>query len=322
MAAANAEYYASRDPLGRSGDFITAPEISQMFGELVGAWAADLWLRAGRPPADYVEIGPGRGTLAADALRSMRAAGLAPPVHFVETSPVLRAAQADRVPHARWHDELASLPADAPLLVIANEFLDALPIRQFLRTDAGWRERMLDWSGGGFVPVPGRTRSDHLVPAGLRDAPLGSIVETCPAAEAAVAGLARRLAAQGGAAILIDYGHDAPGAGETLQAVSGHAFAEPLEDPGNRDLTAHVAFGPLAEIARAAGVQAFGPIEQGAWLEALGLSARAAALARAAPARVQEIAAARDRLAGAMAMGRLFKAMALVAPGWPAPAGF
>jgi NADH dehydrogenase [ubiquinone] 1 alpha subcomplex assembly factor 7 len=172
------------------------------------------------------------------------------------------------------------------------------------------------------VPVPGSTPADDLVPAALRDAPPGSIVETCPAAEALVADLAGRLSRQDGAAILIDYGHDAPGIGETLQAVNGHAFAEPLEDPGNRDLTAHVAFGPLAEIARAAGVQAFGPVEQGAWLEALGLSARAAALTRAAPARAAEIAAAHTRLAGTEGMGRLFKALALVAPGWPKPAGF
>ena len=204
MAAANAEYYATRDPLGRAGDFITAPEISQMFGELIGAWAADLWLRADRPTAHYVELGPGRGTLAADALRAMRAAGLVPPVHFVETSPVLRVAQAERVAGAQWHDALATLPGDGALLIVANEFFDALPIHQFMRTDAGWRERMIDWSGTGFVPVPGAVPADDQVPPALRDAPLGSLVESNPAAAAMTSDLAKRLISQGGAMIVVD----------------------------------------------------------------------------------------------------------------------
>ncbi|MDB5718884.1 MAG: hypothetical protein JWM38_2311 [Sphingomonas bacterium] len=321
MAAANAEYYATRDPLGRGGDFITAPEISQMFGELIGACAADLWLRSGANRVYYVELGPGRGTLAADALRAMRAAGLSPEVHFVETSPILRAAQATRVPQAQWHDDLATLPGDAPLIVIANEFFDALPIRQFLHTDAGWRERMIDWSGTGFVPIPGMSVVDGDVPEALRAAPLGSIAETCPAALEMVAALSRRLARQGGAALLIDYGHTAPGAGETLQAVSGHAFADPFGDPGGRDLTAHVDFAAMADAARAAGVDAIAAVEQGPWLEALGIGPRAAALARAAPGRAEEIAAAHTRLVAPAAMGALFKLLALVAPGWPRPAG-
>jgi len=322
MAEANAHYYASRDPLGQGGDFITAPEISQMFGELVGACLADLWHRAGRPDARYLELGPGRGTLAADALRAMRPAGLTPDVHFVETSPVLAAVQTERVPQARRHDVIADLPTDRPLLIVANEFLDALPIRQFLKTDAGWRERMIDWSGTGFVPVPGGTTSDADVPPQLRDAPLGSIVETSPAGVAAVAEMSARLLRQGGAAILIDYGHAKPGVGETLQAVSGHAFAEPFADPGGRDLTAHVDFSAVAAAARAGGVRSFGPVEQGAWLRALGIDARAAALARAAPSRGAEIAAAAERLTSSAAMGRLFKVLALVSPKWPEPAGF
>jgi SAM-dependent MidA family methyltransferase len=293
-----------------------------MFGELVGACLADLWLRAGRPAVHYAELGPGRGTLAADALRAMRPAGLMPDVHFVETSPVLATAQAERVPQARRHDVIADLPTDRPLLIVANEFLDALPIRQFLKTDAGWRERMVDWSGTGFVPVPGRIPADADVPAALRDAPLGSIVETAPAVIAAVTEIAGRLARQGGAAILIDYGHAASGIGETLQAVSGHAFAEPFADPGGRDLTAHVDFAAVAEAARACGVRTSGPVEQGAWLHALGIGPRAAALARAAPARAQEIAAAAHRLTATDAMGRLFKVLALVSPEWPEPAGF
>ncbi len=322
MADANAHYYASRDPLGRSGDFVTAPEVSQMFGELIGACLADLWMRAGRPPAHYVELGPGRGTLAADALRAMRGAGWQPPVHFVESSPVLAAAQRARVPDARHHDTIDTLPRDAPLLIVANEFLDALPIRQFLHTDAGWRERLIDWSGSGFVPVPGRVAVDDAVPAALRDAPLGSIVETAPTALGLLRDLAGRLRAQGGVALLIDYGHTEPAAGETLQAVSGHTYADPFADPGGRDLTAHVDFAAVAAAAGDGGLTVYGPTEQGRWLDALGIGGRAAALARAAPARAAEIAAAQARLARPEQMGSLFKVLAVTAPEWPQPAGF
>ncbi|MBV9883925.1 MAG: SAM-dependent methyltransferase [Sphingomonadaceae bacterium] len=299
MAEANAHYYATRDPFGADGDFTTAPEISQMFGELIGLWLADLWRRAGRPmAARYVELGPGRGTLAEDALRAMRGAGLAPPVELIETSPVLRAAQAERL-SARWHDGLATLPDRDPLLIVANEFFDALPVRQF----EGGRELRVRYEGG-FV----------------RDGQVET--ETSPAALEIVDALARRLAAQGGAALIVDYGHDRPGIGDTLQAVFRHAYADPFEAPGERDLTAHVDFHALAVAARAAGVRVFGPAPQGVWLNALGIKLRAAALAKAAPERGAEIAAARERLTGPDRMGRLFKVMALVAPNWPEPAGF
>jgi SAM-dependent MidA family methyltransferase len=299
MAEANAHYYATRDPFGVEGDFTTAPEISQMFGELIGIWCADLWQRAGEPgTARYVELGPGRGTLAEDALRAMRGAGLAPPVEFVETSTKLRAAQAERV-SARWHDDLSTVPGSGPLLVVANEFFDALPVRQY---ESG-RELRIGYEGG-FV----------------RDGPVET--EMSPASLEIVADLARRLAAQGGAALIVDYGHDRPGTGDTLQAVSGHAFADPFEAPGERDLTAHVDFHALASAARAAGVRIFGPAPQGAWLNAMGIKLRAASLAKAAPERGPEIAAARARLTAPDQMGRLFKVMALVAPGWPEPAGF
>jgi SAM-dependent MidA family methyltransferase len=322
MAEANAHYYARRDPLGRKGDFITAPEISQMFGELIGAWLADLWIRAGEPPVHYVELGPGRGTLAADALRAMRAAGLTPPLHLVETSPPLRVAQAERLPEARWHDDLSTLPHDAPLLIVANEFFDALPIRQFIRTAEGWRERMVAFESGGFVPVAGSVAIDEAIPLHLRGAPIASIVETSAASTAIAGEIARRLASQGGAAIIIDYGHDGTHAGDTLQAVRAHGYADPFATPGASDLTAHIDFTALAEVARAAGLATHGPAPQGAWLGTLGIAARAAALGRAAPDRVDEIAAAHQRLTGPEAMGRLFRAMALIAPGWPEPAGF
>ena len=168
MALANAHYYATRDPLGTAGDFTTAPEISQMFGELIGLALADVWVRAGRPTgARYVELGPGRGTLAADALRAMRAAGLDPEVHFIEISPILQGAQAARIPNAYWHDDLATLPEDGPILAVANEFFDALPVRQLIATGKGWRERLVTLDGGRFVPaagplVPGAAIPDHI----------------------------------------------------------------------------------------------------------------------------------------------------------------
>ncbi len=319
MAAANRHYYATRDPFGAGGDFITAPEISQMFGELVGLWLADLWHRAGSPAnSRYVELGPGRGTLAQDALRAMRAAGLEPPVELVETSPVLRRAQAERLPGARWHDDLGTLPSDGPLLVVANEFFDALPIRQLIRTDAGWAERRVAYDGGGFRPVEGPSLAQN----GLADLAPGSILEVAPASSAIVQQLAQRIAGQGGAALIVDYGHRHTGPGDTLQAVSRHGFADPWQQPGSRDLTAHVDFAALAAMARGEGVRISGPCEQGEWLRVMGIELRAAALAKAAPARADEIAAARNRLTAPDQMGTLFKVMALTAPGWPEPAGF
>ena len=323
MAEANAHYYGARDPLGQGGDFTTAPEISQMFGELVGLWLADLWARAGSPEgAVYVELGPGRGTLASDSLRAMRAAGLEPPVHFVEASPALRAAQKAAVPHARWHDDLASLPEGGPLLVVANEFFDALPIRQLIRTERGWHERLVTHAEGRFVPLPGPPVSAAAIPEHLRAAPAGTVIETSPASVAVARQLASLLSRSGGAALIVDYGHARTSAGETLQAVADHAFADPWTGPGSRDLTAHVDFEALGAAAAEAGVRTFGPRGQGEWLETMGIGLRAAALSRAAPARADEIAAARRRLTAGDEMGTLFKALALVAPGWPEPAGF
>jgi SAM-dependent MidA family methyltransferase len=319
MAAANAAYYAARDPLGEAGDFITAPEISQMFGELIGLWFADLALRGGvADRVAYVELGPGRGTLAADALRAMARAGLSPPVHFVETSPVLRAAQRAAVPQARWHADIAGLPADRPLIVIANEFFDALPIRQYERTARGWRERMV--AAGQFATGEQDCAGD--IPVQLADAPLGAIVERCPAGEAILAGLAGRIAARGGALLAIDYGYEGPATGDTLQAMQSHQYADPLEAPGTRDLTAHVDFAMLAATGRAAGLRPGPCIGQGAFLTALGIDARVTALAKAHPARLDELRGARDRLVEPAQMGRLFKVLALRHPAWPAPAGF
>lgn len=323
MAQANAHYYGTRDPLGAAGDFTTAPEISQMFGELIGLWLTDLWLRAGSPAnARYVELGPGRGTLSVDALRAMRSARLKPPVHLVETSPTLRTAQAERIPDAHWHDAIDSLPTDGPLLVVANEFFDALPIRQVIATNEGWRERVVILNGDGFAAVPGPVPMDAAIPETLRHAPPGTIIETSPATTAIAADLAARIAEQGGAAILIDYGYLGPAIGETLQAVKGHAYADVFTDPGERDLTAHVDFATLVDEGRGAGLRVFGPVHQGEWLINLGLAARAASLAKASPERADDIAAARKRLSESDQMGQLFKALAFIAPEWPQPEGF
>lgn len=333
MAESNARYYDSRDPLGLTGDFITAPEISQMFGELIGLWLTDIWTRAGAPyPVHYVELGPGRGTLARDALRVMRRQGMAPAVHFVEGSTALRAIQREHHPDARWHDDLSTLPADAPLLIVANEFLDALPVHQLVKTAAGWRERLVGMHEGRLAPVVGARPMDAAVAMGgtvsaalaalIADAPDGAILESSPASAAAVRAVAERLAAQGGAALFIDYGHTAPRLGSTLQAVRAHRKVDAFAMPGEADLTAHVDFTAMAETAEAGGARWMGTAEQGHWLHALGIGARAQALARSAPAHVATLNAALDRLTGESQMGALFKVMGLANPGWPAGAGF
>ena len=301
MEACNTYYYATRDPLGADGDFTTSPEISQMFGEMVGACLADCWARAGRPAdAAYVELGPGRGTLAADALRSMASADIRPPVHFVETSPVLRQAQARAVPHATWHDDLADLP-DGPMLVVANEFFDALPVRQFV----GGAERRVTAAAGGL--------------AFDRD---GEIVEQSPARTDVAAALAKRLAVNGGVTLIVDYGHERSAPGDTLQAMHAHGFAPLLAKPGEHDLTAHVDFEALAGAARDAGARVTRVVAQGDWLQRLGIAARAERLADIHPQRAGEIQLALQRRCDPAQMGALFKVIAVHSPDWPAPAGF
>ena len=322
MAAANADYYAQARTIGAAGDFITAPEISQMFGELIGAWIADLWDRAGRPALHYVELGPGRGTLAVDALRTMAKAELIPTVHFVETSPLLRAEQVARVPGATWHDDVSTLPADAPLVVVANEFFDALPIEQIVRGADGWHRRLIACQDTLFLPIAGPLVPETIVPAHLRDAPVGSLIESSPASVTVVRAVAARLATQGGAMLLVDYGFDGPALGETLQAVRGHGFANPFETPGEIDLSAHVDFAVLGAAAAIGGADVHGPVPQRDFLGQLGIATRAATLAKSSPERTDEIAAAHFRLTSEEAMGTLFRAMALTGGGWPAPAGF
>lgn len=300
MEACNAFYYATRDPLGRDGDFTTAPEISQMFGELVGAALADSWVRSGRPAdAVYAELGPGRGTLAADVLRVLRSAGFEGAVHLVETSPTLRVRQAERVPDAIWHDSIDELP-QVPLLVAANEFFDALPIRQFV----GAMERKVVIAAGGL--------------AFDRD---GEIVEQSPVRDEAAAAISRRVAAKGGVALVIDYGHERSAPGDTLQAVRGHRYVPILVDAGEQDLTSHVDFEALGRAASEAKAQVTRVVTQGEWLNRLGIGARAAALATANPERVQDLEDAVDRLCHEDRMGQLFKVMGIRSPDWPVPAG-
>jgi len=301
MGEANAHYYATRDPLGEEGDFTTAPEISQMFGEMVGAALADCWDRAGRPEnAIYAELGPGRGTLATDALRVMAQAGLNPEAHFVETSPVLRELQRQRHPSAGWHSSLVDIPGDGPLLLVANEFFDALPIRQWV----GDEERRVALEGDRFIFT-----ND------------GLIREESSLREAVARDISAGIASRGGAALIVDYGHLRSAIGDTLQAVQGHRYADVLANPGEQDLTSHVDFETLARATEGTGVATDGPVEQGQWLEALGIGQRTAALTKASPERADEIVTAKVRLCDSRAMGSLFKVMAIRHGDWPAPVG-
>lgn len=318
MAACNAHYYATRDPFGRRGDFITAPEIFQGFGECIGLWAAAVWRSAGAPaPVRLVELGPGRGTLLADALRAIgRAApdfARALTLHLVETSPALRAAQLAALPTATHHDAFAEVPA-GPAIVIANEFLDALPVRQLVRRGSGWAERFVD---AALAPI--ECPADD---PGRPDLPPGTWLEVAPAAVATVTALAARMAAGGGACLVIDYGYVAGGTGTTLQALRRHRAEDPFANPGEADLTAHLDFATAAAAARAAGAGVAGPAPMGGFLQAIGLGARAEALARANPGQAASLLAAATRLVSTSQMGTLFKAMAICHRLLPTPPGF
>ena len=325
MARANAAYYAGRDPFA---DFITSPEISQVFGELLGAWAAAVWGQLGSPdPFVLVEAGPGRGTLMADALRLVRrvapACHKAARLHLIETSPRLRGIQARALEGAtpvpvRWHDSVATVP-DGPMVFLANEFLDALPIRQFIRQAHGWTERFV--RNGAFVTVPASFPPGH--PAGIRAVPEGAVLETCQPALDFTHALATRLRHGSGAALLIDYGYDAPAWGDSLQALRGGRPADPLHDPGTADLTAHVDFCSITQQA-ARDVDVWGSVPQGPFLAALGLATRCAQLERAAPQQAAQTRAAVARLAAPARMGQLFRVLGLsagLAGGLPGFAG-
>ena len=305
IALSNTAYYAGRDPFGRGGDFTTAPEISQMFGEIAGLWCVDAWKRLDRP-AEFrlIELGPGRGVLMADALRAARLEpAFRPEVHLVETSPVLRSLQRAQGFDAVWHDSPDTIPS-GPSIWIANEFFDALPIRQFVRIGGSWHERLVDLDGDGLRFVAGPA----LRHAGAGEE--GDIAEVCPAA----GGIAAALAARPGYGLAIDYGYVEPSGRPTVQAVSGHDPVDPLSRPGEADMSAHVDFAALMRAGREAGAAVWGPVPQGEWLRRLGIEARAARLGG------QDDALA--RLTGEDAMGRLFRVLAFGPAGAPAPAGF
>ena len=315
MGRANAAYYATHDPFA---DFTTSPEISQVFGELLGLWAAVMWQSLGAPaPVSLVEMGPGRGTLMADALRAIGRAApafrAAASVHLIETSPRLRAAQRERVGDAVWHDGLDTVP-EAPFILLGNEFLDALPIRQFVRRGDGWRERFV--GPDGFV----EQKADADPGIACEE---GAIVERCEAAETLAAAIARRLLGHKGAALFLDYGPARSAAGESLQAIAGGRPTDPPGPAGEADLTAHVDFERFGAAARAAGATVHGPVPQGLFLARLGLFQRTNQLARHLPPRraVETMEGAR-RLAEPDRMGRLFKAIVLTSPGAAIPPGF
>ncbi|WP_084506913.1 class I SAM-dependent methyltransferase [Geminicoccus roseus] len=322
-------YYATRVPLG--ADFITSPEISQVFGELIGLSLVQAWLDQGSPaPATLAEIGPGKGTLMADAWRAL---GVAPgarealaPLALVEVSASMRSFQTNRLRGlpVRWYDTLEHAPAAGPLFLVANELLDALPIRQLVHLSGLWFERKVGISGSGHLGLMLDPRPSALGPA-LPACPDGSIHEISPAREIMARSIAERLVAAGGAALLIDYGDVYQGAtGDTVQAVRGHKkIHDPFDLPGEVDLTSRVDFGPVVAAFRAAGCEVAGPVPQGEYLRALGIEPRTEALAR----NLDEAAAAdlwsrSQRLVDPARMGRLFKVLGVAAPGRPLPPGF
>ena len=326
---AESGYYATRDPFGRGGDFITAPEISQMFGEMLGLWCGQVWVDQGCPKnTRLVELGPGRGTLMADALRALkRVPGFLDEVELVlvEASPTLRDIQHERLKDSganiRWstHFEVQ----EAPLLLLANEFFDALPVRQYVKTARGWCERMVIVKDGtlDFALAPQITPA-AAIPASRAGAPEGGVYETAPAATSLTEEISREIATHGGAALLIDYGYADVGFGETLQAVRNHRFAPILSDPGASDLSTHVDFTALAEAARHGGAKIFGPKGQGEFLDGLGINVRARRLIQTHPSEAESLTKVVARLTAPDQMGNLFQAMALLPPSAPPPPGF
>ncbi len=326
-------YYVSRDPLGREGDFTTSPEVSQMFGELLGLWAASVWRDMGSPPElQLIELGPGRGTMMADALRALR---VLPPlyeslsVHLVEINPVLRGKQQDTLTgtrHVEWHSSLNDVP-HGPSIILANEYIDVLPIHQMVKRETGWHERTVELGDDGKLkfgaaaePTP---RFDVLLPPLVRAAPVGAIYEWRPDTE--IMQLASRIRDTGGAALLVDYGHVRSDAGDTLQAIARHSFADPLQNPGQADITAHVDFQALGRAAENVGARVHGPVTQGAFLQRLGIEARANSLmAKASEQVAHGIAVAKNRLIGGGrgGMGSMFKVLAISDPSLTTLVGF
>jgi SAM-dependent MidA family methyltransferase len=319
-------YYATRPSLGPSGDFITAPLVSQMFGELIGLWAAQTWIEMGRPKRLLlVELGPGDGTLMSDLLRAVRRVpGFldAAELWLVEPSPPLRALQIERLgaAGARWASRLGEIPTGTAMILIANEVLDCLPARQFVRTETGWAERRVGLDAAGALAFGLAPTAPDAFPPALDVAPVGSVLEQSAAQEALGAEIGQRLAQDGGAALLIDYGRDRFGFGDTLQAVRAHRKVGVLETPGAADLTVHADFPAVAAAARAGGGAASEIITQGEFLRRLGIDARAASLTAANPELAGALQRQLARLVDPDQMGELFKVLALTSPGLIAPA--
>ncbi len=331
-------YYTTGHPVGgrasanrTGGDFITAPEVSQIFGEMIAVWCMEMWQKLGSPPSfNLVETGPGRGTLMKDLLRVSRALPdflKAAEVYLVEISPTLSEQQSltlsDSDLPVTWVRDVQTIP-QRPTILIANELLDALPFHQWVKTDQGWREKAVGLKDGALVfTTRPATLAPTSLPADHHAAPVGTIYETAPAREGFVATIAQRLKTDTGAALFIDYGHISTGFGDTLQAVRGHGFANPLLEPGKSDITSHVDFAPLLSTARLSGCVAPEPVTQGAFLISLGLLERAGNLGTNKPASVQQtLQSAVERLAEPDKMGDLFKVMAFGAPAsldarWP-----
>jgi NADH dehydrogenase [ubiquinone] 1 alpha subcomplex assembly factor 7 len=318
-------YYVSRDPLGREGDFTTSPEVSQMFGELLGLWSASIWKAIGSPPLlRLVELGPGRGTMMADALRALR---VLPPlyqslsIHLVEINPVLREKQRATLSGVRnisWHDTVDDVP-DGPAVILANEYFDVLPIHQVVKRESGWHERVVEIDPNGKLVFSAATepmpRFELLLPPLVRTAPAGAVFEWRPDTE--IMKIASRVRDQDGAALIIDYGHLRSDAGDTFQAIARHSFTDPLKNPGQADVTAHVDFQALVRAAEDLGARVHGPVTQGDFLKRLGIEARAAGLmAKASPEIASDIAGALKRLtdSGRGGMGSMFKAVAISDP--------
>ena len=319
-------YYMTRDPIGREGDFTTAPEVSQMFGELLGLWAAAVWKSMGMPnPVKLIELGPGRGTMMADVLRAIRVLPSfyqAVSVHLVEINPALIDRQKETLSGmktaAEWRDSIEDV-GKGPAIILANEYFDALPVHQVVRRPHGWHERVVDISQSGQLVFGAAAEPlkhfDLLLPPLVRAAPVGAIFEWRPTAE--IMRIGRRLRDHGGAALIIDYGHVRSDAGDTFQAISRHSFTDPLRSPGQADLTAHVDFQALALGAEDAGARLHGPVEQGEFLKRLGIETRAATLMSKANMQVSaDIQTALKRLIGTGrgAMGALFKVLGVSHP--------
>jgi SAM-dependent MidA family methyltransferase len=327
-------YYTTRDPLGQRGDFITAPEISQMFGEMLGLWMAAVWNKMGSPEnLRIIELGPGRGTMMKDALRAAKVMPdflKAVVMHLVEISPALEDQQERTLEHLSmpmfWHPALDDVP-EGPAIIVANEFFDALPVHQAVKTAQGWHERQIEIDSAGnlafTIASDTLPQFDRLLPASARNAPEGAIFEW--RADTVAMELGRRLARDGGAALVIDYGHAESAAGDTFQAVGQHAYADPLTAPGSLDLTAHVDFQALTKAVEPMGANGYGPVTQSQFLRRLGIMSRAASLkTKAADGAAADIDAALKRLIseGEAGMGALFKAAAFAHPSLGVPPGF